>query len=93
MEYTTHISISELGGQSVVTVDDYELFDFLDDFFAEQHIKTAFVSKALGPDGVEHHSIHFDPPYTVESLLRLVRGIPVDEIERIYQLNSGQTKP
>lgn len=33
MEYTTHISISERDGLPVITVDDCELLDFLDDFF------------------------------------------------------------
>jgi len=87
MEYTAHISVSESDGHPVITVDDYELFDFLDDFFVEQGLEPAFVSTAPGQNGQELHSIHFNSPHTAQSLLRLLGQIPVSEIERVYALN------
>lgn len=91
MEYTTHISISERDGQPVITVDDYELFDFLDDFFVEQGIEPAYVSTAPGRKDQELHSIYFNAPHTPQSLLQLLGQIPVVEIERVYALNRNQT--
>jgi len=87
MEYTTHISISECDGHPVIAVDDYELFDFLDDFFVEQGIEPAFVSTAPGQNGPELHTIRFNSPHTAQSLLRLLGQIPASEIERVYALN------
>ena len=87
MEYTTHISVSERDGQLVITVDDYELFDFLDDFFVEQGLEPAFVSTAPGQNGRELHSIHFNSPHTTQSLLQLLGQIPAAEIERVHALS------
>jgi hypothetical protein len=87
MEYTSHISILEGDGQSVITVDDYELFDYLDDFFVEQGLEAAFISTTPTSDGQELHSIHFNPPHTTHSLLQLLSQIPASEIERVYALN------
>ena len=65
MEYTKHISLTELDGYSVITVDDYELFDYLDDFFTEeQDINITFFTKAVGEDGSELRSLHFASQYT-----------------------------
>ena len=87
MEYTTHISISESDGHPVITVDDYELFDFLDDFFVEQGLEPSFISTAPGQSGQELHSIHFNAPHTAPSLLLLLGRIPATEIERVHALN------
>lgn len=87
MEYTPHISVSESDGHPGITVDDYELFDFLDDFFVEHGLEPAVVSTAPGQNGRERHSLQFNSPHTSHSLLRLLWQIPPSEIERIHALN------
>ena len=87
MEYTKYISISENNGQSVLTVNDYELFDFLDDFFVGQNLQAAFVSKQFKEDGCELHSFHFDPTHTAQSIHQVLHKIQASEIDRICSLD------
>ncbi|HJW71891.1 MAG TPA: hypothetical protein VJ486_03475 [Geothrix sp.] len=87
MEYTKHISIMEEDGHAVITVDDWELFDYLDDFFVDQHLDCTLVSTGTGQNGAELHSLHFAPSITPQALLLLLSRIPVAEIERVHALN------
>ena len=93
MEYTKHISISERDGHSVVTVDDYELFDYLDDYFVEKNISAEFISQNVADlNGDELLSMYFKPSYTTQFLLQQLSEIPIAEIERIHALNNHKNK-
>jgi hypothetical protein len=88
MEYTKHISVTERDGFSVITVDDCELFDYLDDFFVEQDIDPIFISKEVNQLGRELHLLHFTSQHTPLILINLLSKISIAEIERIYSLKN-----
>ena len=88
MKYTTHISISESDGHTVASVDDYELFDYLDDFFVEKEIIEEFITKEVNQHGTEIYSLHFKTGITPQFVLQQLAELPVAEIERIYALNN-----
>ena len=88
MQYTKHISIFESNGHSIISVDDYELFDYLDDFFVEKEIILEFITKEINQQGVEIHSLHFKTGIKPQFILQQLAEIPADEIERIYALNN-----
>jgi hypothetical protein len=87
IEHSSYLSLTARDGHIVITVDDYELFDFLDDFFADQSMDSAFVSTSLGAEGQELHSLHFGPGHTIESIRQVLHLIPNSEIQRIHNLN------
>lgn len=91
MEYTKYISIAEHDDHAVITVDDWELLDYLDDFFVDQHLDCTLVSTGAGPDAAELHSLHFAPTITPQALLLLLSRIPVAEIERLHALNQPKS--
>ena len=87
MKYTTHISISERDGYTVAIVDDYELFDYLDDFFVEKEIIEEFITKKVNQHCPEIYSLYFKAGITPQFVLQQLAELPVAEIERIYALN------
>ena len=88
MEYTKHISVTERDGFCVIKVDDYELFDYLDDFFVEQDIDSLFISKEIDQLGREFHLLYFSAQYTPQILINMLSQIPIAEIEQIYSMNN-----
>jgi hypothetical protein len=88
MEYTKHISILESNGHSIISVDDYELFDYLDDFFAGKEIIEEYITKEVNQQGIEIHSPYFKAGIKPQFILQQLAEIPADEIERIYALNN-----
>ncbi len=82
-----HIIIeSNSNKEIVIGIDDYELFDFIEDYLIEQYsIEYTYMSEST--DG-RYYKMHFMNKYPFETLLRVIKNIDKNEIERIYQLNN-----
>jgi hypothetical protein len=82
-EFTTHIILEEnQDGKLLITVDDYELFDIIDDILTEQ-FDIDFLLQNLEVEYVLHlENTNFD---TVDDILS---SLDECEIERIFRLNN-----
>ena len=89
MKFTEHVDLSEWNGQCLLTVRDFELHDFLDDFFNEKGIETLVVRPPTDPGC---YQLLFAPDTTLASVYRLISQIEPAGIERITRINSGAAK-
>lgn len=88
----THIDFLEIEGRPVVKFDDYELFDWFDDIFTEQHgIQYDFVVEETGRAGTSY-LMHFARTVSLSTLREIVNTIDTHEIERVWLLNNAPRK-
>ena len=84
-----HIRVYSEDGHIVVRIDDYELFDYVDDCFTEEwSLEYSHMSKSQD-GGTSVYSMHFAPSVSRDYVSRAVASLPPDEIERIWQLNNS----
>lgn len=70
---------------TIVSVGDFELFDYLDDFFVERGFDCSHVQ--IGNSGDSHtHSFYFSRAHDPAMLSAAISAIPADEVERILAL-------
>jgi len=85
-----HIEIRAVEERIEVIVDDYELFDYVDDLLTDRGLEYEFTSEEER-DGRWFHKMHFGGDVTQAQLSDVVEAIPQDEIERIWRLNNSST--
>ena len=87
MKFTDHVQLSDWNNQCLLTVRDFELHDFLDDFFTEQGLDTQIVRPPSDPG---KYQLLFPTSISTATVYRFLAQIGQDEIERIVRINQGQ---
>ncbi len=82
-----HIEIRAAEERVEVIVDDYELFDYVDDLLTGKGLEHEFTSEEER-DGRIFYKMHFSGDVTQAQLSGVIATIPRDEIERIWQMNN-----
>ncbi|GAA4342494.1 hypothetical protein [Kangiella taiwanensis] len=84
-----HIEIGhDQYGAVAVSVEDYELFDFIDDYITEEcDLDWNSLSISENEQG-EIHTMHLDQKHTIEEVEVALLKLDQKEIERIYALNN-----
>lgn len=72
-------------GESVMMIDDYELFDYISDYLCEKCDLEFECSIGVDNDA---HEMNFKKNYSIEELKKYIQKLDKDEIERIYNLNN-----
>jgi len=89
MNLEDHIKLSDLKGQCLLVVTDWELFDFLDDVFTDQGFSTQLVEPCGTP---QQYQLLFEPGVSSATVHSILLQVGPDEIHRIAQINaSGST--
>ena len=87
MKFADHIQLSDWNNQCLLTVLDFELHDFLDDFFTEQGFDTQLVRP---PGDPAKYQLLFPSSISTATVYRLLEQIGQDEIDRIVLINKVQ---
>lgn len=72
-----------------IEVNDYELFDWLDDLFIEEFDLMPVSYAGLDKQDFGKIRMNFDPSVSIEKLRSLIAGLDWAEVERIYRLNNA----
>lgn len=72
-----------------IEVNDYELFDWLDDLFIEEFDLMPVSYAGLDKQDFDKIRMNFDPSVSIEKLRSLIAGLDWAEVERIYRLNNA----
>ena len=86
MNFAGHIELEEWKGRPLLTVQDYELLDFLEDHFLDLDLETAQVRP---PDSPARYQLLFPAGTTKAAVWRALEAIGPAEIQRIVAINSG----
>lgn len=81
---TQHIKV-EAGDERVqLVVDDYELFDFLDDFVSQNALDHEYTS-------VEERNgvMHFPRGTAIRRVSEVLARVPEDDVQRIWSMNNA----
>lgn len=78
----------ECDGQMTLTISDYELFDFIDDFLAEQCDFDRYSSTVRNDGGADVFVLNFWETLDWQKVKGWVLGIDPSEIERIWRVNN-----
>lgn len=90
MAITSKIVLVSTDEYTIVSVGDFELFDFLDDFFVERGFECSHV-QIEGSGDHQVHSFYFSRDYELSMLNAAISEIPLEEIERILALAAKGT--
>lgn len=82
-----HIEIKLVDSKTEVVVDDYELFDYVDDLVTEMGLEYEFTSEEVR-GGRKFYKMHFGESVKKSRLTEIIGTIPPDEIQRIWELNN-----
>ncbi|MFQ5801993.1 MAG: hypothetical protein ACE5JQ_03735 [Candidatus Methylomirabilales bacterium] len=83
-----HIKVENLDGRTVVTIDDWELFDYVDDFLTEHGIEYDYFTEA-DHEGRRNFTMHFSPNMPTERVSAILARISPEEVQRIWNLNNS----
>ncbi|MBS0193920.1 MAG: hypothetical protein JSR34_06710 [Proteobacteria bacterium] len=88
-EILPHIKIGslELGGVALI-IDDFELFDFIEDYLIEECDIEYTWRSSVNRIGGEIITLYFSNPTTSEQLESVLLKLSSKEIEAIYRLNN-----
>jgi hypothetical protein len=70
-----------------VIADDWEVFDYLDDFFSERGLEFEFTGEEER-DGQRVYVMHFGSDVAEERIAKALEGVSAEEVERIWNLNN-----
>lgn len=84
---TDHIKVEHDGERVQVVVDDYEVFDFLDDFMTDAGLEYDYRSEE-DRHGRKHFLMHFRPTISAEQVSDTLKRIDAEEVNRIWSLNN-----
>ncbi len=91
MNFADHVNLSDWHGQCLLTVDDFELHDFLDDLFTEQGHEAQIVHPSGSPT---QYQLLFAPGISRATVYRLLCEVGPGEIDRIVRIKSrASTNP
>jgi len=83
-----HIRAESAGGHVCVTIDDYELMDFVDDFLTEERDLESECHTTSVVNGRTVYTLHFPETVTLDAVSQAIQELDPDEIERIWRLNN-----
>ncbi|MDK6078810.1 hypothetical protein [Massilia varians] len=72
----------------IVVVEDYELFDFIDDFLGDECDLPYESRTTKERSGGEIITMYFPPAVTLEAIERNLSKLSPEEMEQIYRLNN-----
>jgi len=83
-----HVRVSTEGGRIVLTIDDWELFDYVGDFLAEQRdIEYEYMVESS--DGSRRFfSMYFPTTVDPDSVSAALESLDAEEVERIWRVNN-----
>ena len=85
---TPWIEVVRQDDQIIVQTRDFELFDFLDDYFLEKlGIDYTYVHTRSTATKVAHHQLVFPPEVTSKVIEDALAGLDPLEVRRIAELN------
>lgn len=88
-----HISIAhDVDGMVAVSVEDYELFDYIDDYITEECGFDWLDKSQCENEQGEVHTMYFDKKHAFEEVEAVLLKLNPLEIRRIYALNNSQIK-
>lgn len=87
---TEHIKVIVVREGVDIFVDDYEVFDLLEDRLAESDMEYEY-TKEENLDGVAGFLLHFGAHAPIDRLHEIIESIPSKEIERIWNLNNRRS--
>jgi hypothetical protein len=83
----SHIVFTKHARGCDVTVDDAELFDFIDDYLLEHGAAYEYLRNET-KDEHQSYVMHFPVDVNPETIELLLASLPAEEIERIWALNN-----
>lgn len=84
-----HIQIGiHEGGDLALVIDDYELFDFIDDYLTDECAIEYESSISIKRVGGEIITMFFPKSVSAHELESALLRLSVDEIEKVYRLNN-----
>lgn len=87
MDYD-HIKLENHDGLAAVVIDDWELFDYLDDFLSERGLDYDRLSE-VQVAGRRIFTMHFAASVALDQVSAVLEKVPPSEIQRIWRLNNG----
>jgi hypothetical protein len=82
-----HVMLDELDGHVTIRIDDWELFDFIDDQLDSHDLSYDFYSEQKS--GCCHFFVmHFQSGVDYARLKEVIDSIDPQEIQRIWELNN-----
>lgn len=87
MSVHQHLEVRSTDEGVLLIVDDYELFDFLDDHLTQIELEFEFMSRERR-NGREFYKMHFPAGMSLKNLNLALQEIPASEIQRIWDLNN-----
>ena len=87
MKPNQRIKIGILEGHVTVSVNDYELFDFLDDHLVECGLGYDY-HQTRHSNGRDEYVMHFLQHDNLNQIQEVINLIPNEEVERIWRLNN-----
>jgi hypothetical protein len=82
-----HIKLENRDGLAAVVIDDWELFDYLDDFLSERGLDYERLSE-VQVAGRRIFTMHFAASVAVDQVSAILEQVPPSEIQRIWCLNN-----
>lgn len=85
---TDHIQVEVKNERVQLVIDDYELFDFVDDFVTDAGLEYEYTSEEERR-GRKHYLMHFALGVPVEQVSEMLDGLDDAEVQRIWSLNNA----
>lgn len=82
-----HIRIVEEGNRVTLVCDDYELFDWMENLFAEEH--DIEIDHVIMTDAQQEYKILFSRSVEFQIVRTIIDGLDQVEIERLYLLKNS----
>jgi hypothetical protein len=83
------IEVVRRDGQTIVQTTDFEIFDFLDDYFLETvGIDYTYVLARPTPTSPGHHQLIFDAEVPFKEIEDALSALDPSEIRRMAQINA-----
>ncbi len=82
-----HVMIDESDGRPTIRIDDWELFDFIDDHLSAHDFEYEY-STEENVDGDHFFVMHFRVDVKLARLKEAIESIDPQEIQRIWKINN-----
>jgi hypothetical protein len=82
-----HIKVENRDGSAAVVIDDWELFDYVDDFLTERGLEYEYLTENEMA-GRRIFTMHFPASVLAEQLSIVLSQLPRDEVQRIWRLSN-----
>ena len=82
-----HVMIDESDGHPTIRIDDWELFDFIDDHLSARDFEYDYFTEE-NSDGDHFFVMHFRVDVELARLKEAIESIDPQEIQRIWNINN-----